>query len=68
MTQDEYLKHEIALWGEEYIFDLVDRGYTLKLTTAGWKWLLPAAVPTGTSVQEVDTDRSLCYAAPVGAV
>lgn len=59
ITQDEYLKREIALWGEEYIFDLIDRGFTLILTSDGWKWVLPQLV-------RVDTERVLCYAPSVG--
>lgn len=67
MTEDEFLKHEIALWGEEYIFDLIDRGYTLKLTTAGYKWVLPA-VTVGTDSTTLDTTSGLCYTSAVGAV
>lgn len=69
LTEDEFLKKEIVLWGENYIFDLVDRGYTLKLTTAGWRWILPASVPVVTAGMQftaVDTDSSLCYDGAVG--
>lgn len=59
MTKDEFLKHEIYVWGEDYIFDLIDRGYSLTQTSAGWKWLLPLA--------QVDTAGAVCYASGVGA-
>jgi hypothetical protein len=27
MTKDQFINHEIATWGEEYIFNLLDRGF-----------------------------------------
>jgi len=30
MTLDEFIASEIATWGQDYIFDLVDRGYEAK--------------------------------------
>jgi hypothetical protein len=44
MTDHEYtayLEHDIAVWGEDYIFDLLDRGYQLHQTNQGIKWILP---------------------------
>ena len=44
MTQEEFLNREIYIWSEDYIFDLLDRGYEVKLTTAGWRWIAPVTV------------------------
>lgn len=41
LTYQEYLDREIDRWGFEYISDLMGKGYTLELTTSGYKWLLP---------------------------
>lgn len=62
MTREEFLAHEIYRWGEEYIFDLLERGYSLKLTNAGWRWFYtePAQVA-------LDNSRDSCYAGAVGA-
>lgn len=43
----QFLDHEISVWGEDYIFDLIDRGYRAVETTAGCRWLAPALVPPG---------------------
>lgn len=51
MTQDQFIKSEIAVWGEDYIFDLIERGYSPMLTDNGWYWLLPA----------LDTASEMCY-------
>jgi hypothetical protein len=40
MTREEYISHEVAIWGEDYILDLIDRGYLPVLTTAGYKWMV----------------------------
>jgi hypothetical protein len=46
MTETEFINHEISIWGEDEIFDLIERGYTpVKLTDkttgiAKWVWLL----------------------------
>lgn len=40
MTETEFMRRELTLWGESYVFDLVDRGYVPTLTTQGWRWLL----------------------------
>lgn len=46
MTESEFIKREIATWGEEEIEWLLERGYTPKLlyTDTGdtrWTWILP---------------------------
>lgn len=49
MTLDEFLKSEIAVWGEDYIFDLLDKGYELTELTDNltgsvkWAWIMPCA-------------------------
>lgn len=44
MTKEQFIKSEIATWGEDYIFDLFERGYTVILVTDGtdtkWIWVL----------------------------
>lgn len=27
MTKDEFISREVSVWGEDYIFDLIDCGY-----------------------------------------
>lgn len=48
MTYTEFINHEIAIWGEDYVFDLLDKGYSVVNTTHGYKWVLPASA-TNTS-------------------
>ena len=49
MTQTEFINREIAVWGEDEIFSLIDRGYTpVELTdtmtgSVKWVWLLTCA-------------------------
>jgi len=45
MTQDEFIDREIATWGQDYIFDLIDRGYEAVRLIDGtgqmrWSWRL----------------------------
>ena len=44
MNETEFIKSEIAVWGEDYVFDLIDRGYTpVQLVINGslrWWWKL----------------------------
>lgn len=58
MTREEFLTHEIYVWGEKYIFDLLDKGYSLTHTSGGWRWIVP--VPT------LDATRPVCYTTGVG--
>ena len=46
MTKDQFINHEISTWGEEYIFTLLDRGFTPVQVFNGeghvkWTWKLP---------------------------
>ena len=41
MTYQQFMDREIRIWGEDYIFDLFDRGYNVVLTTSGYKWVMP---------------------------
>lgn len=41
MTLDDFVKHECRVWGEDYVYDLMDRGYTVHLTDRGWRWFAP---------------------------
>lgn len=39
ITQDEFVKRETAVWGEEYVFDLIDRGFMpVLLNNEKWVW------------------------------
>jgi hypothetical protein len=44
MTREEFINREVATWGEDYIFDLIDRGYeVIQLrngTQVKWTWVL----------------------------
>jgi hypothetical protein len=45
MTREEFINREISTWGEDYIFDLFDRGYEVVSLTARngdtrWSWVL----------------------------
>jgi len=45
MTRDEFINHEIHVWGIDYISDLFDKGYeVVALATQDgdtrWSWLL----------------------------
>jgi len=45
MTNEEFINREVATWGEDYIFDLLDKGFTptLLLSHTGevkWTWRL----------------------------
>lgn len=43
MTYDEFIQHECHVWGEDYVFDLLDRGYIVVQTDDGkWGWQMPA--------------------------
>jgi len=53
MTREEFINREIRVWGEDYIFDLLDRGYEVRhLHTpdggSKWSWVLTEARPRAT--------------------
>lgn len=46
MNADKFIKREIATWGEDYIFSLIDRGFepVLVFNSRGafkWTWKMP---------------------------
>lgn len=47
ISETEFLNREIAVWGEDYVFDLIDRGYELipltdsKTGSVKWAWIMP---------------------------
>lgn len=43
MTKDQFIAHESHVWGSDYVFDLLDRGYVVVMTSEGkWGWQMPA--------------------------
>lgn len=40
MTRERFIEQETTIWGYEYIFDLIDRGYLPVNTEHGWKWMI----------------------------
>lgn len=63
MTEDQFITKEIATWGEDYIFNLIDRGYKAAclISSTGqmrWTWVLTqpeirATMQTGSISQTV---------------
>lgn len=51
MTIETYIQHEIHIWGEEYIFDLLDKGYEVVLTDKGYRWVLPASATSASTTR-----------------
>lgn len=45
MTENDFIRHEMEVWDEEYVTNLLNAGYKAILTTAGWKWVLPLTAP-----------------------
>ena len=43
-SEANFVKHEMRVWGEDYITNLLNMGYNCVLTDKGWKWLLPVIV------------------------
>lgn len=49
-THDEFLDYEIAAWGEDYIFTLLDKGYVVVQVhddngTSHFTWQMPLTQP-----------------------
>lgn len=44
MTKDQFIQQQVATWGEDYIFDLIDKGYEAVEYdwngTIRWWWVL----------------------------
>ena len=65
MGELEFYKDQVRVWGEDYVEDLINRGYAPKLTSNGWYWVY---MPDTEFVnRELDTEPVSCYSAPVGA-
>lgn len=56
-TETDFIKHETRVWGEEYVDDLLNRGYTTVLTSVGWKWLLPSMIGGRTNTLVTNDSR-----------
>lgn len=41
LTETQFINAEIAVWGELEVEDLIERGFTPRLTTNGWTWVMP---------------------------
>ena len=46
MTREQFISSEVATWGSDYIFDLLDQGYEpVELVASGgrtkWTWIMP---------------------------
>jgi len=54
MTREQFISREIATWGEDYVFDLFERGYVAIQLSNGsrvrWTWMVPQ-VPTSPTHQ-----------------
>lgn len=35
----DFISSQRAVWGDDYVDDLIDRKYFPVLTSAGWKWI-----------------------------
>jgi hypothetical protein len=47
MTREQFISREIATWGEDYVFDLFERGYVAVQLSNGsrvrWTWMVPTS-------------------------
>lgn len=75
MTETEFIQHEIAVWGVDYVFDLLDRGYTptqlIVNGTLRWWWILPKNHSNQLLTQTdsyATMDRSRSVVSPVSTV
>ena len=39
MNEHQFIEREIDLWGEDAVFDLIDKGFRPVLTNKGWRWI-----------------------------
>lgn len=46
MTETEFIAKEIAIWGEDYVFDLFNKGYVPTFVPDLNKWVFMVAVRT----------------------
>jgi hypothetical protein len=62
MTEMDFIRKEIATWGEDVIFDLIDRGYKAAclisqvdgITVTKWSWVLTQTEPCATMAHGSD--------------
>lgn len=39
-TETDFIRHEIAVWGEDYVFDLIEQGYVATdVPELGWRFM-----------------------------
>ena len=55
MTKDQFINREVTTWGEDYIFDLLDRGYEAielidQTGQTRWSWRLTNASKPATMI------------------
>jgi len=65
MTASEFIQREIAIWGEDYVDNLLDRGYLpIELTVDGklkWWWRLDTDNVSRESVRNIPlTQTDFC--------
>lgn len=61
ITQAEFIDKQVAIWGEDYVFDLYDRGYVPTLTSDGWKFVIVSDAEFAER-QRIDNYPKLSYA------
>lgn len=65
MNELDFYKNQVAIWGVDYVEDLVERGYAPKLTEHGYRWVYMP--DSDTFVNRLDTGANVCYPGRVGA-
>lgn len=47
MTESEFIAKEVATWGQDYVYDLMDKGYvpTYVAELDKWVFMLPVSTP-----------------------
>lgn len=41
LAENEFITHEIRMWGFDKVESLLEDGFEPKLTTKGWSWIMP---------------------------
>lgn len=54
MTKEEFINREVYVWGEDYIFDLIDKGYNVIEVNGVFKWVAPVRA-NGTNAPNVSS-------------
>jgi hypothetical protein len=72
MTEQEFINQEIARWGEDEVFALIDAGFqTVQLTNSHgetkWTWQMPAfkGLTHNSAYATVESAATRGYIAPV---